>query len=243
MSSTAMLRFAAISAAEIASAQTPDVAAQTALSVAERLGFHSLSVVEKPCGETPCGEAILFTNVPETQVAKYRSRQYAAVDPIVQRTLRGEAPRLLSGIGEERLSNLERKVFGSYHCASGVVDGLAVPVRRSVHPDGVITFGGVNPDLSAPAQAALTVLGHIVYGRLEELRAATFTPAKLLLSPRETEVLGWVAKGKSDAETAIILGMSERTARFHMANAKAKLSASTRVQAVTRALDLGLIEG
>jgi DNA-binding CsgD family transcriptional regulator len=243
MSKTAMLRAAARAGTDISSAQTPDEAAQGALAIAETLGFHSLSVVEKPSDEAAANDAILFTNVPETQAAKYRTRNYAAIDPIVQRTLRGGAPRLLSGIGEERLSDLERKVFGSYHCASGVKDGLVVPVRRSVHPDGVITFGGVDPDLSAPAQAALTVLGHIVYGRLEELRAAPCAPSKPALSPREIEVLSWVAKGKPDAEIAVILGMSERTARFHMANAKVKLGASTRVQAVTKALELGLIEG
>lgn len=63
------------------------------------------------------------------------------------------------------------------------------------------------------------------------------------LSKRELEILAWVAKGKSDAETATILGISERTARFHMANAETRLNATTRVQAVTRAFELKLIEG
>jgi DNA-binding CsgD family transcriptional regulator len=37
--------------------------------------------------------------------------------------------------------------------------------------------------------------------------------------------------------------MSERTARFHVANVKGKLNASTRVQAVTKAMELRLIAG
>lgn len=242
MTATDMLRATAKAARDVTQARTVDEVAKTALAITAELGLHSLSVVKKPADDASAEDAILFTNVPDSQVSKYRSRGYAGVDPIVQRTLRGDGARLLSGIGEERLSELERKVFSSYHCASGVKDGLAIPVRRSVHPDGVITFGGVEPDLSAPAQAALTVLGHVIYGRLEELRSAPQPRGKAMLSPREIEVMTWVAQGKSDAETAVILSMSERTARFHMANAKAKMNASTRVQAVTRALELGLIK-
>lgn len=243
MRSDDVIRRAARAANAICVAQTPDAAACATLSVAAELGFHSLSAVEKPRNEDMASAAVLFTNVPEPEVAKYRSRGYAAVDPIVQRTLRGDGPRLLSGLGEERLTALERKVLSSYHCASGVSDGLVIPVRRSVHPDGVIAFGGVRPQMSPSAQTALTVLGHCFYGRLEELLMATTRAPKPALSKRELEILAWVAKGKSDAETAIILGISERTARFHMANAKTRLNATTRVQAVTRAIELKLIEG
>jgi DNA-binding CsgD family transcriptional regulator len=120
-----------------------------------------------------------------------------------------------------------------------------VPVRRTALPDGVIVFGGPQPNTSATARAALTILGHCAYARLNELRDQSLDPAARAapeaLSAREKEVMSWVAKGKCDSEIAIILGMSERTARFHVANAKRKLDSATRVQAVTRALELGLI--
>lgn len=241
MPNDTLFGIAALAAADISDAKSQDGAAQATIGAVLDLGYFSLSVVERPSAGGEASDAVLFTNVPEAQAEKYRQRGYATVDPIVQRTLRGDGARMLSGIGEERLSALERKVFSSYHCASGVQEGLVIPVRRSVHPAGVVTFGGVEPDQSAQTVAALTVLGHIVYGRLEELRAAPKESAKTGLSRREIEILSWVAKGKSDPDIAIILGISERTARFHMANVKSKLGATTRVQAVAKGLELGLI--
>ncbi len=61
------------------------------------------------------------------------------------------------------------------------------------------------------------------------------------LSERETEVLAWIAEGKSDWEIANILVISRKTVNFHVENAKRKLAASTRLQAVIRAVRLGLV--
>ena len=56
------------------------------------------------------------------------------------------------------------------------------------------------------------------------------------LSPRQLEVLFWIAQGKTDEETGQILGMSQRTARFHVEQAKARLGTNSRIHAVIIAL-------
>lgn len=56
------------------------------------------------------------------------------------------------------------------------------------------------------------------------------------LTAREQESLAWVAEGKSDWEIATILGLSETTVRFHVDNARKKLGAVNRAQAVGRLL-------
>lgn len=61
------------------------------------------------------------------------------------------------------------------------------------------------------------------------------------LTRREQEALRWTAAGKSYWETSIILGISERTVRFFMANARNKLDAVTNTQAVAKAVWQGLI--
>jgi len=53
------------------------------------------------------------------------------------------------------------------------------------------------------------------------------------LSSRETEVLTWLAKGKSNIEIAMILSISKRTAEKHMENIFAKLGVETRAAAAT----------
>jgi DNA-binding CsgD family transcriptional regulator len=61
------------------------------------------------------------------------------------------------------------------------------------------------------------------------------------MTPREREILGWVAVGKSDWAIGRLLAISRKTVNFHVENAKRKLGVATRVQAVIAALRTGLI--
>ncbi len=62
-----------------------------------------------------------------------------------------------------------------------------------------------------------------------------------LLTPREAQILAWIATGKSDWEIATILALSAKTINFHAQNAKKKLGTRSRVQAIVLALRDGLI--
>jgi PAS domain S-box-containing protein len=57
-----------------------------------------------------------------------------------------------------------------------------------------------------------------------------------VLSPREREVLGLLARGLTGEQIAERLVLSPETIRTHVRNAREKLGASTRVEAVTNAL-------
>src|SRR5208337_2184728 len=61
------------------------------------------------------------------------------------------------------------------------------------------------------------------------------------LSHRELEVLGLVAKGKSNREIASSLGITEATVKCHVSVILMRLNASDRTQAVVTALQRGLI--
>jgi len=57
------------------------------------------------------------------------------------------------------------------------------------------------------------------------------------LTPREAEVLAWVAEGKTDWEVSVILGLSVRTVEKHLERIYQKLGVETRTTAATRALE------
>lgn len=61
------------------------------------------------------------------------------------------------------------------------------------------------------------------------------------LSPRETEVLRLVAKGKSNPAIATTLFISEATVKTHLLHAFEKLGVTDRTHAVTRAMELGVL--
>ena len=54
------------------------------------------------------------------------------------------------------------------------------------------------------------------------------------LSPRESEVLSWVARGKTNADIAAILVISPRTVQKHLEHVFEKLGVETRTAAVAR---------
>lgn len=54
------------------------------------------------------------------------------------------------------------------------------------------------------------------------------------LTPRESEILEWVARGKTNPEIAEILLIAPTTVRRHLENVYAKLGVHTRTAAVTR---------
>jgi DNA-binding NarL/FixJ family response regulator len=62
------------------------------------------------------------------------------------------------------------------------------------------------------------------------------------LSTREAEALTWAARGKSAADIAVLMSISERTANFHIDNVIRKLGVATRTQAAVKAALLGLID-
>ena len=61
------------------------------------------------------------------------------------------------------------------------------------------------------------------------------------LTPRERETLELLAQGLSNREIGERLGISEHTAKFHVASIAAKLGASSRTEAVTLGVRRGLI--
>lgn len=61
------------------------------------------------------------------------------------------------------------------------------------------------------------------------------------LTKKETEVVQWLKEGKSTWDISIILGISERTVKFHVGNLMRKLDAVNRTHAVARAMELGII--
>ena len=60
------------------------------------------------------------------------------------------------------------------------------------------------------------------------------------LTPRECEVVRWLAHGKTDAEIAALLGTSPRTVHKHLEHVYVKLGVETRTAAVMRALAVRL---
>jgi DNA-binding NarL/FixJ family response regulator len=86
------------------------------------------------------------------------------------------------------------------------------------------------------------VLATIINARLAGIARSALWPKTVELNEREVEVLTWSARGKTSTEIAQILGLTKRTIDFHIDNARTKLGAATRTEAVIKAATGRLIE-
>ncbi len=64
-----------------------------------------------------------------------------------------------------------------------------------------------------------------------------------LITERQLQCLAWVQEGKSATDIGGILGLSGRTVEKHIIKVCGHLGVKTRIQAVVRARELGLITG
>jgi DNA-binding CsgD family transcriptional regulator len=89
--------------------------------------------------------------------------------------------------------------------------------------------------------AEIRVLASYFHGHV--LRINGFDADRdLIVSARELDCLRWTAAGKTAWEASVILGISERTVRFHLNAAREKLNCATTAQAVAKAVVYQLID-
>jgi DNA-binding NarL/FixJ family response regulator len=94
------------------------------------------------------------------------------------------------------------------------------------------------------AHAGLVLLdAEVTQGLVAKIRPPSDQETELTddLTPREVEVLRMLAEGLGNREMAIKLGISDHTVKFHISSILDKLNASSRTEAVTLGIRMGLI--
>ena len=118
----------------------------------------------------------------------------------------------------EHAGHLPRTLAPALSPGATVRAGTSTGVRLSVRTLGTATLGETMLLLAQER-------GGSQPGRL----------AEAALTPRETEVLSWLAKGKTNRDIADILGMSPRTVNKHLEHIFEKLGVETRAAAAALA--------
>lgn len=125
----------------------------------------------------------------------------------------------------------------------GARDGFMVPiVARSGSVSGFCPCG-FEPNLSPRVRAALEVIAIYSHHALRRALLALQREkvAHTPLTPREREIMQWVAAGKTDDEIGEILTLGTSTVASHIENAKRKLDTFRRSHAIPQAIRLGEI--
>lgn len=204
----------------------------------EPAGFTSFTCAAATAAGHLDSDGILLSATPAGWLELYLEQGYFRADPIMQEMFRSRRPLVWSeAVKGASLSRRRREVLRRA-AEFGMRDGLIVPIRESGGNVGFVNLAGASIRLPKPERDALVLASVFLYQKLCALRAIAGA-GRQPLTPREAEILHWVAEGKSDWETGRILAISSKTVNYHIENVKRKFGVSTRTQAVVSAIHRG----
>lgn len=137
-------------------------------------------------------------------------------------------------------------LYGEAYSQVHQQDGLALDVDLGHGAMLTLNVTRASRGYTAAERMALTLLGPHAQAQWRRLclqqrksqaarqALSPGSPAAVVLSPREREVLQWVANGNTNAEIATMLELSAGTVKRHLENIYRKLGAVNRQDAVAR---------
>jgi len=184
-------------------------------------------------GDTPR----VISNYPSGWITHYLRNRYERLDPVIIEALADPEPFQWGLDIDLRKMSIAQCELLDEASSFGIRHGFTVPIHDGRGPVAAFTFAA---DARRSAfERRVNDHGHVL--QLMALYFHAHARSKLvsgrnvggvLLSAREFECLEWAAQGKPAWEIGRILGISPRTATFHLDNAKAKLGVRSISQAV-----------
>jgi LuxR family transcriptional regulator, quorum-sensing system regulator BjaR1 len=229
----------------ILSARSPDEASQRFFGLLEPLGATYLQtrLYRRPRAALTAKShwaagGVLARNAPEGWVGS-SAFNYVCFD---QNPLLGAIRQSRTRYRFSDFAPFSDPTYGAYWDAmseAGIADALCA---TSYGPDRSIAslhLGFSRREFDADEGRMIHMAGLLLTERLMDFAAPRDnTPT---LTTRERDCLAYVADGYTDAQIAMLLEISESTVRFHLTNARTKLGAVNRTQAVARLATSGLL--
>lgn len=213
--------------------RTPAALAEAASAVAVPFGLPSIMSGALAVHGQRAEGRLYFTNW-TAPCKKTYSESVFVRDPIAH-----EARRRMSPFTWQELQN--DADFGSVWSEVdelmlpyGWYDRLAIPIHGPAGYVGLVQFSGPQKiEVAATTQAVLLSLAHAAHQRGREMYKPETQVHVPRLTARERQVMRWIASGKTDAEIGQIFSISAATVHSYAEQAKRKLGARSRPQAVS----------
>ncbi|MFZ5555540.1 MAG: helix-turn-helix transcriptional regulator [Pseudomonadota bacterium] len=193
------------------------------VELASQVGQPPVSTQGEAADHLSVGGSILARWLDERRPLLYQGDENGQ-GVAAQRGARSERPSL-SGIAAH-------SVVDSRGNAVSFFGFLQVPVR--LEPRHSMFLELLVPHMHC---ALMRIMAHSSGGK------STRGDGKSRLTTRERNILYWLVQGKTNWEIALITNRSENTVKSHLRQIFAKLDVSSRVQAVNKAISLGLTAG
>ncbi len=182
------------------------------------------------------------TTYPAEWVSRYLLKGYVNLDPVVAAGFERFLPFDWTEIQITPAAAALLQESKDYGLGQS---GFSIPIidksgRRSLFSANSVLTGCAWRSVPEQHQHEWVKLAHLLHRKAIEEIYGNQDPAPQL-GPRELECLQWVAQGKDYKDIAIILQISEHTARSYLKSARHKLNCANLSQAASRAIKLGMI--
>lgn len=197
-------------------------------------------------GSVP-GNAQIETNRPEWWMQYYLEQHHPINDPAIQHCLYNKGFFFYSTTDDQpsHIPPEGARILSEAKDLLGFNSGLVFPVFCNEN-----RLGGMSISFDTPLQdlekmpiknfSEMLVCCNMAFERFTQIHSKSITPKGGLVS-REIDCLSWLSRGLRTADISKKLHISDATVCFHLNNAKKKLGATTREQAVARAIVLQII--
>lgn len=178
---------------------------------------------------------------PADWVQHYVEDELSSVDPISELTQTMLRPFYWRDVADLTPLTREQRAYLKEMEDAHIGDGLAFQVFGPGMRNGYVGLGMKDgaERWSAPQDMEFQVVGQAAHLRFCDLSPLEGEPPTL--SPREKEILRWMARGKSNGDIATILDVSRHTVDTVVRRIFAKLGATDRTTASIRGIGAGVI--
>lgn len=227
---------------EICSVDDEDELHAALMTAARRMCFdHFALVYDRRAGDE--AEAnLLIHDYPDAWANVYVDFDLGGADPV-----RRAGERSLVGFEWQHLPDLVPMTEGDRHMLAvgrenGVGDGFTVPRHLPGEASGSCSFA-VRPNREIPREMlhVAEIVGAFALASARRIVGVAPVRERPVLSKRQRECVLWSARGKSQAEIAAILGISEETVNQHLRTARDRYAVHCRQALILCALFDGLI--
>jgi len=184
----------------------------------------------------------VIQNYPEDWMKHYAEKDYARIDPVTSYCLNKMATFTWAEIPQRM--NMTRQQFQCLNMGieAGLYNGTCTPLWGPNQFAGIGLASAEKIDSFDGNLDLITAYCNHFYIAFQRINRKTDRPEhNIYLTQREQEVLTWAAAGKTDSEIGTILTLSEDTVDSYFRQIFKKLTANTRVMAVSKAISYGLI--
>ncbi|MDG5489040.1 LuxR family transcriptional regulator [Sphingomonas sp. BGYR3] len=179
---------------------------------------------------------------PEPWIERYRDPDFRRHDPVTEFIMQAGRPMRWDAATAAQTLNADQQAFLDAFRALGVPAGVGIPLFG---PNGRDAYCGIGFDRDLVPGDRMMIGRMVAIAQMGHRRVVELLTDRgeepVRVSARESEVLHWMARGKSNADIAVILGLSPATVDTFVRRLYDKLGVNDRISAIVRALSEGLV--